>query len=126
MSEENKRIREWLEKFKRFVDESRPLFIKKPTKRPLRARGKKGGVKWYHFRTQDIRREIARGLGELYDIALGFAKNDALERKEREKWSRVAAYIAQTLNSILQTYDVMKIEKSIEELRQFVKLHLGD
>ena len=37
MSEENKRIREWLEKFKRFVDESSQLFIEKPTKTPLRA-----------------------------------------------------------------------------------------
>ena len=37
MSVEKRRIQEWLEKFKRFVDESQPLVIKKPAKTPLRA-----------------------------------------------------------------------------------------
>jgi len=39
MSEENKRIREWLEKFKQFVNESRPLFIKKLTKKAMEGEG---------------------------------------------------------------------------------------
>ena len=35
MSEENKRIREWLEGFKRFVDEASQYFIKKPSRKRL-------------------------------------------------------------------------------------------
>ena len=113
---------EWLEKFKRFMDEASQYFIKKPSrKRPFREIRK---IKWHQFITQKIRREIVRGLGELYEIALNFAKNEVLDLRERERWSRIAAYIAQTINAILQTYDIMKIEKSIDELKQFVKLHL--
>ena len=66
MSVENRRIHERLEKFKRLMDESRPLFIKKPTKKATE------GKKWYHLRTRDIRREIAGSLRKLYVNLLRF------------------------------------------------------
>ena len=132
MSEENKRFQEWLEKFNQFMTRSyaelHRIKIRTVKLRRLDEKEKKAKkrVKWYHFPTQKIRREITRGLGELYDIALAFAKEESLDLKEREKWARLAAYIAQTINTIIDSYDEMKIEQTLEELKQYVKLHLEE
>ena len=122
MFEEDKRKREWLEKFKRFVIDAEQFFIKRLSEKQAHPQMRK----WRQFVTQKIRREIVRGLGELYEIALRFAKDEALDLREREKWGRLAAYIAQTINTILQTYDVMKIEKSLDELKQYVKIQFEE
>ena len=112
MAEKNIRFQEWLERFNLLVDQSiaelRGIKVK-----ARRVREKKA-VKWYSFPTQAICRDIVRGLGELYDIA--FAKDKSLDLKEREKWSRIAAFIAQTINTIIDSYDEIKIEKILDEL----------
>ena len=125
ISEENKRIQEWLEKFNLFLDESLQG-IHRIYPRRAHLEDKEDKVKWYGFRTQKIRRDIVRGLGELLDTALSFAKQDTLDLKEREKWGRLAAYIAQTINTIMDSYDTVEIERILDELKQFVKTNLED
>ncbi len=89
------------------------------TMTPRRRREKNN--KWFRFNTQTIRREIARGLGKFYDAALACAQDPELELSEREKWGRLTAYTAQTINAITTTYDDVRIEETLDELKQFVK-----
>ena len=123
MPEKNLRLQEWLERFNRLLDQSiAELHGIKVKARRVRERK---AVKWYSFPTQVIRRDIVRGLGELYDIAVAFAKDKSLDLKEREKWSRIAAFIAQTINTIINSYDEIKIEKSLDELKSRVEKTAG-
>ena len=112
MPEKNLRFQEWLERFNRLVDQSIAELrgIKVKARRVM----EKKGVKWYSFPTQVIRRDIVRGLGELYEFA--FAKDKGPDLKEREKWSRIAAFIAQTINTIIDSHDETKIEKTLDKL----------
>jgi hypothetical protein len=120
----NELIDKWLAKYRLFhlrsIAEMRAIRGKVDT-RKVKGKDK---IKWYNFPTQVIRRDIARGLGELYDISLEFAREDALTLKEREKWSRLAAYIAQTINTIIDSYDEVQIEETLDELKQYVKVHV--
>ena len=60
-------------------------------------------------------------------MAFDIAKNVELELSERERWTRLSAYIAQTINTITRSYDSMKIEATISELEQYVEENvLGD
>jgi hypothetical protein len=76
---------------------------------------------WVRFTTQSIRRDITRSLGELYDGAVHFSKQEALELSEREKWARLAAYVAQTINSVINSYDSVKIESTLDQLQEYVE-----
>ena len=122
MSKENKRIQEWLKKFALFESRSSlPELRYGPPREAILRR-----IKFYKFITQEIRREITRGLGELYETALRFAKDGTLDLPERERWTRLSVHIAQTINTIIDGYDTMKIEKTLEELKQYVKTNLED
>jgi len=120
MNEETVGIREWLEKYRLFkreaVQELTGLY--KEAVQPRRMR-------WSQFRTQKIRREIARLLGDLLDLAVTFAKDDGLTLKEREKWTRLAAYLGQTINTILNSHDTVAIEKTLDKLNRYVEKHVG-
>ena len=76
---------------------------------------------WYHFRTQNIRRDIARNLGELYDLAVEISKREDLELEKKERWIRLSAYLAQSINTVTRTYDKVKIEESIKSLEKYVR-----
>lgn len=39
-----------------------------------------------------------------------------MELKEREKWARLVAYIAQTINTIIAGHDEVEIEQTLDEL----------
>jgi len=93
------RFTKWLDIFNQFVNQSTPRSRPIDTKAKDRRVTKKEKVKWYHFPTQQIRRDIVRGLGDLYDIALGFAGDTELSLREREKLGRLSAHVAQTINS---------------------------
>lgn len=118
MSLKNRRFAEWLEKFNQFYSES--IAGLRRIKVKIRRRETERRVRWYHFPTQKIRREVARKLGDLYDIAVEYAKDDSLNQAERRQWARLAAFIAQTINAILRTYDDMEVERAIEELKKEV------
>jgi len=82
--------------------------------------------RWYRFNTQKIRRELTRGLGDLYETALKFSKEVFIPLKDRETWTRIAAYVAQTINTVLNAYDEVQIDKAIHELKEYVKKHVED
>ena len=60
------------------------------------------------------------------DLAVTYAKDETLNLKEREKWTRLAAYLGQTINTILNSYDEVKIEQTLDELKQYVKNHVEE
>ena len=91
--QETTRFAKWLDIFNQFVNQSTPRSRPIDTKAKDRRATEKG--KWYHFPTQQIRRDIVRGLGELYDSAIAFARDTELSLKEREKWGRLSAYVPQ-------------------------------
>jgi hypothetical protein len=94
-----------------------PIPNKKTTPRKYRK------DKWYRFSTQSIRREIARGLGKFYESALQYALDKEITPRERERWGRLVAYTAQTINSITTTYDDVRIEETLHELKQYIQKH---
>ena len=95
--------------------------LSKPHRIETTRRHREKNKKWFRFSTQRIRRELARGLGNFYDIAITYAQNTELTLSEREKWGRLATYTAQTINAITTTYDDVRIEETLDELKQFVK-----
>ena len=107
MNDENAPFKEWLADFSQFVDEAAQKCAPKQRK-------------WTRFRTQTIRRWLVNGLSELYETAIQYSKK-RISSKEREKWSRLAAYIAQTINTVLNAYDEVKIEKAIYDLKEYVR-----
>ena len=122
MNYETTPFTEWLDKFNGFINDSYQkgrLFMPKITPRKV-----KKTVRWYKFTPQAIRRELARGLGDLYEAALKISKNEELTITQRERWSRLSAYIAQTINVIINAYDEVAIEKAIRDLKEYVQRHV--
>ncbi|RLE38236.1 hypothetical protein DRJ17_04525 [Candidatus Woesearchaeota archaeon] len=72
--------------------------------------------------TQLEREKIIEKLKELFDICYRYSTDKRLNVKRREKWARLAAYIAQTINSILNSYDEQDIKKQLELLKEKLKL----
>jgi len=118
-STETALICEWLEKWGSFRTRSLPEAPVINTRKYPGTRRTKSS--WYHFRTQKIRREMARNLGELYDLAVDISKREDLELEKKERWIRLSAYLAQSINTITRTYDKVKIEESIKELEKYVR-----
>ncbi|MBC8224995.1 hypothetical protein H8E65_10425 [Candidatus Bathyarchaeota archaeon] len=122
MSDETTPFTEWLDKFNGFVSDSYQkglLFMPKITPRKVKKK-----IRWYKFTPQAIRRELARGLGDLYESALILSKKEELTITQRERWSRLSAYIAQTINVIINAYDEVAIEKAIHDLKEYVQKHV--
>ena len=122
MNDETSPFNEWLDKFNGFINDSYQkglLFIPKITPRKVKKK-----VRWYKFTPQAIRRELARGLGDLYEAALKISKNEEMTITQRERWSRLSAYIAQTINVIINAYDEVAIEKAIHNLKEYVQKHV--
>jgi len=120
-NQENPRFAKWLEKYRLFRDESTQKRYSSHTKMRTSRRIRAKDEKWFRFTTQSIRRDITRSLGDLYDTAIRFSNQDVLELSERERWGRLAAYIAQTINTIINSYDSVKIESTLDELQEYVE-----
>jgi uncharacterized protein (DUF608 family) len=78
------------------------------------------------LRSKEIRR-----LEELFDLASDFAKGsfkyqyadrkrEPLTIKQRQMWARIAAYIAQIMNTIANGIDERQIDKDLAELEKLV------
>ncbi len=78
-------------------------------------------AKWHRFNTQVIRKEIARNLGVLHGMAFDIARDADLPLSDRERWTRLAAYIAQTINTVSRSFDSVKIEATLSELEEYVR-----
>jgi len=71
--------------------------------------------------TKAIREKMIRNLEELMDFAHKKSTDPNLSPKARQSWARLEAYIAQTLNSIINDYDIVNIKKKLEELKRLAE-----
>ena len=71
--------------------------------------------------TKVIREKMIRNLEELMDFAHKKSVDSEISPKARQSWARLEAYIAQTLNSIINDYDIVNIKKKLEELKRIVE-----
>jgi predicted glycoside hydrolase/deacetylase ChbG (UPF0249 family) len=70
--------------------------------------------------TQQIRFKVITKLEEMFDCAHALSQNTGLRLREREKWARVAASIAQTINSVSAGFDEQKVNRDLDELEHLV------
>jgi hypothetical protein len=87
--------------------------------------------KEFQVNTQQLRTNTLQSLQELFSIAMSLAKGETktqtadgktekLTLKQRQMWARVATYIAQTINSISNTFDERKIDEDLEKLEELI------
>lgn len=74
--------------------------------------------------TQAKRAEAIKNLEALAEVAHQFAIKKENPRLAA-KWARIEAYIWQTCNSLMKSYDKTRIEKEIEKLKRLVEDELG-
>jgi len=89
----------------------RVIFIEKHV-RKLRARVK--------LDTQQLRYNVINKLTDLFNAASGMAKSRGLEVKDRPEWTRIAGYIAQTIESISKGYDEKQIDQDLASLEKMI------
>jgi len=81
--------------------------------------------------TQNIRGKTLNSLQELFDLAVALAKGRVKTQnedgvpvkvtlKQRQMWARVAAYIAQIMNSVASGFDERQIDVQLDELERLV------
>jgi len=71
--------------------------------------------------TVNLREKIIEDLEELRRTAHKYATDSSVSPKLREKYMKLETYIAQTLNSILNDYDIAEIKKKLKELRRIAE-----
>jgi ArsR family metal-binding transcriptional regulator len=70
--------------------------------------------------TQQIRFKVINKLEEMFDCAQALSRNTALRLNEREKWAKIAATIAKTINSVSAGFDEQKVNRELDELEDLV------
>ena len=81
--------------------------------------------------TQRMRGKTLKALEELFDLAMSLAKGEVKTQteqgetekvtlKQRQLWARVAAYIAQIMNSVAEGFDERQIDEDLDELERLV------
>ena len=77
--------------------------------------------------TQRLRGKALKSLEELFNLATKMAKGQVkgkktkeITLKQRQIWARIAAYIAQIINSICAGFDERQINKDLDELERLV------
>jgi hypothetical protein len=70
--------------------------------------------------TQRLREDALNGLEELFKIARKMAQSKKMEIVQRQMWARVAAYIAQVINSVASSFDERQIDKDLDELERLI------
>jgi len=71
-----------------------------------------------------VRKRLVKSLEKMYKRALNLSESDDLTPKEQEPWGRLAAYLAQTINTVTRSYDEVEIETAIKELKDYVRQHI--
>lgn len=69
--------------------------------------------------TQSLRRKLIRQLEAMFDVAHEHA-DKADSAKDKEKFMRIAAYIAQVLNSLTKSFDEAQVNAELGELEKMV------
>ena len=81
--------------------------------------------------TQEIRAKTLDNLEEIFNLAASLAKGEfktqnvdgspvKVTLKQRQIWARVAAYIAQIMNTIAERFDERQIDVQLDELERLV------
>jgi len=70
--------------------------------------------------TQKIRESLLQNLNELFSLAKKQAQNNKLQLPQRQKWVRVASYVAQVMNSLTKSFDEAQITKDLEKLEKLI------
>jgi hypothetical protein len=70
--------------------------------------------------TQQLRYNLINRLTELFNAASHLAKSRELELKDRQEWTRIAGYIAQTIESVSKGYDERQIDSELAELEKMI------
>jgi ArsR family metal-binding transcriptional regulator len=74
----------------------------------------------FRFDTQQLRYSVINRLTEMFNAASHLAKSRDLELKDRQVWTRIAGYIAQTIESMSKGYDERQIDSELEELEKMI------
>ena len=81
--------------------------------------------------TQRTRKKLMKRLEEIFDLAASLARGEVkylteggvkakVTMKQRQIWARVAAYVAQIMNSIAEGFDEREIDEQLAELGKLV------
>jgi len=81
--------------------------------------------------TQRTRKKLMKSLEEIFDLAASLARGEVkslteggvkakVMMKQRQIWARVAAYVAQIMNSIAEAIDEREIDEQLAELGRLV------
>ena len=70
--------------------------------------------------TQYLRAKALKNLEELFDMAKDQAKNKKYTLPQRQRWTQVAGYIAQVINSVATGFDEKEIDVQLNELEKLV------
>jgi len=79
-------------------------------------------IRKFEWNTQQMRESLVEDLKKLLDQAVreGYAGTEEKSRKTKQlrEWSRLAAYIGQTISAILKEYDEKEIKQRLERIEQ--------
>jgi len=67
--------------------------------------------------TQSLRLKIIRELEELFTYA-----KQMLKATQDEAWARVAAYTAQVINSLANSFDEVRLNEQMKELERLIEI----
>jgi len=70
--------------------------------------------------TQRMRGKTLNTLEELFDMAKDLAQNTNLKLKQRQMWTRIAAYICQVINSVASGFDERQIDVQLDQLEGLI------
>jgi hypothetical protein len=70
--------------------------------------------------TQKLRDQTIRHLQELFTLAKEQAQNTSISLKQRQCWTRVAAYICQVINNIAVHFDERQIDLDLNKLEELI------
>ena len=75
----------------------------------------------YEVDTRKTIENAIRNLEELAEEAHKRATSKYLPTEVRQRWTRIEAYLYQTINSLTKTYDSQMVMKKLEELTRIVE-----
>lgn len=70
--------------------------------------------------TQNLRNQAIQSLQELFTLAKQQAQNPNAKTKQRQDWTRIAAYISQVINSIATRLDEHQIDQDLNTLEELI------
>jgi len=106
--------------------ETPTIRIRRPRKGGLFPRRVRGVREKYEVDTRKTMESAIRNLEELAEEAHKRATSKYLPTETRQKWTRIEAYIYQTINSLTKTYDSQMVMAKLEELTQRVEKYVEE